>query len=382
MTKFTCADVGASVTRYMSHATSEIRYIPNNMVFVGGSDKVDLQPSTEQIESALDLTITKKEKSDVFPCRVLIGEMATRYASVNVTPSGLTTKTSQPINNVSIITSVALSLLGEESQDAIPVSLYVALPPVEVLSIRDKVKAQFLGEYTVTFNKLAGKEVRFKIIDVESYEESFLASLSFMFSVDGIRKPLFEKYAKGNILSLDIGASTTDLATITNRVYQERSGRTYKVGGNVVRTAVINSIMAKFEGYDVPTDEADRAVREGRVLYGNEYVNVSDIVAEAKRLYAAEIVQRLQTYFTSINIPVQNFRAILVSGGGSMSSKYKTDDSAYVETVASMTYYITQELHKVCKTIAVEEYDEDPRTANIRGLYLRAQMDLRKKAKK
>lgn len=382
MTNFGCVDLGASETRYMSHNSTEINFLPNNMVFVGGSDNVDLQPTTDNVESALDVTINKVEKSDFFPCRALLGEMATRFSNTNISPSGMSTKTAQPVNHVSVITAVALTLLNEPEVATPEVSLYLALPPVEVQSIKEKIQAQFKGQYTVTFNKLGGKEVHFKVVDVEIYEESFLAGLSFMFSLDGKRKPIFEKYATGNILSLDIGASTTDLAVITDRVYQERTGRTYKLGGNVVRDAVINAIMARFDGYDIPIEEANKVVQEGRVRYGNDYRPVADIVSDAKRLYASKIVQNLQSYFSTIGIPLQSIRAILVSGGGSMSSAYKVNDEALIESVASMTYYITEELHKVCKTVAVEEYDGNPRTANIEGLYLRAKMDLRKKQKK
>lgn len=382
MTKFACVDFGASETRYMSHLSTAINFLPNNTVFVGGSDNIDLLPSTDNVESALDVSINKVEKSDFFPCRALIGEMATRYSNTNITPSGMNTKTAQPVNHVSVITAVALTLMDEPEMDTHNVSLYLALPPVEVQSIKERIQEQFKGQYTVVFNKLGGKEVHFKIVDVEPYAESFLAGLAFMFGLDGKRKSIFDKYTKGNLLSIDIGASTTDLAVITDRVYQERTGRTYKLGGNVVRDAVINTIMARFDGYDIPIEEATTVVKEGRLRYGNDYRAAADIVSDAKRVYASKIVQNLNSYFSTIGIPLQSIRAILVSGGGSMSSTYQVNDEALIETVASMTYYITEELHKVCKTVAVEEYDGNPRTANIEGLYLRAKMDLKQKQKK
>jgi len=63
----------------------------------------------------------------------------------------------------------------------------------------------------------------------------------------------------GNVLSLDIGASTTDLTVIQNGRYLERSGRTYRTGGNVVRDYLITAISKEYD-FDLNLSDAEKTV--------------------------------------------------------------------------------------------------------------------------
>lgn len=371
--EFVALDLGASSTRYVSN-NGKVGILPNNMVFLPMEARVDLEPYNDEIEGALDVTIECDKESEHFPVRVLIGSMAERYSPTNVRPSVLMNKYMQQINYVSAVVASAVSKIKNNLGDNL--LLYMALPPIEVSIGKDKVKESLIGRYKVTFNKL-NKTVEFNIVDVTCFEESFMAILSYFFDVNGKLREKAKKYSTGNILSLDIGASTTDLVVVSDMKYIERSGQTYKTGGNVAREFLRDDLRALY-GYDVPEELADMAMAEGRIQMGNRYEDISKYVEAAKQKFAAQVVEQMQSYFRKVNIPIQSIRAIIVSGGGSMRSEYVDESDNVVITSEPMSYYITKELNKVCPGVEVESHI-DARLANIYGLFIRANIDLRKR---
>ena len=220
----------------------------------------------------------------------------------------------QQINYISAITAVAVNKirfgLGEN------ISMYLAMPPIEVKNAKDELKNNFLGKYKVTFSKL-DKVIEFTIDDVVCYEESFMALLSYFFELNGSLKDESANFRSGNILSMDIGASTTDLAVVSDMRYIEKSGQTYKTGGNVARDFLMDDLRAEY-GFDVPVEIADTAMAEGRIQMGNTFVDIAPMVRTAKERFAEQIVEQIQGYFRKVGIPIQSIRAIVVSGGGSM----------------------------------------------------------------
>lgn len=382
-TKHVCVDLGASETRYVPSLDGDIKRIPNNMVFIDTDKNIRITPKSNDINDNLDVTISKlgvsvneENKDSMFPLRLLVGDLATRKSSIQITPSGLYNKTDQEVNYASLLVSVAVSMLSHDvtNYDIPKVGVYVALPPVEATSKRDYLKSRLKGIYEVEFH-LLGRSVTFEVKDVETFEESFLAVLSFFYNRDNTKKALTSQYGDGYILSLDIGASTTDLAIIHNMVYMDYSGQTYKIGGNVARDVLIDLVREDY-GFDLSIAIADKVIAEGRMRVGNNLVDVSKLVVRAKKEYAKSIVQSLQSYFRKVNIPIQAISAIFVSGGGSMESSYIDDRGMDVKTTNPMSSYIVEELRRVSETIAVESYDENPREANINGLVIRAALDV------
>lgn len=369
---FVAVDLGASNSRYVSDC-GKIEVLPNNMVFLDPDKKVDLEAHDGTIQSALEVKIVKDEESQFFPVKALIGQMAERYSSNNERPSVMSNKHTQRINYISAITVAAISKLTYGLDDDI--TLYVALPPIEVKNAKEDIKANFAGNYTVTFPKYkGGVEVKLNIVDVSCHEESFMAILSYFFNMDGTANKEASKYTTGNILSLDIGASTTDLAIVKNGRYLDKSGQTYKTGGNIARDYLIDAVRAQY-GFDLPAIDAETTMAEGRVQLGNRFEDVSQIVTEAKQHFAKSVVNQMQGYFRQVDIPIQSIRAIIVSGGGSMKSFYINENNEEVETSLAMSNYITESLKEICDGVEVESYPNSPRLANIKGLFIRAQVD-------
>jgi len=358
--------------------------MPNNMVLLEENERVDLMPyagndDVETLFNALDVTIKKTDgESEFFPARALIGAMAERYSATNVRPSVMQNKHKQKVNYISTLVATAFYRVINKS-DAMDqdIHMYIALPPVEVATAKDYVAKQLMGSYEVTFNKyMGGTTVKFKIASVSCREESFMAMVAFFFDKNGALKEEAKKYAKGNILSIDIGASTTDLAVVKDMRYLEKSGQTYKTGGNIAKDVIANEIRAMY-GYDPTNEETEQVMAEGRLSMGNSFVEMTDSVNRAKKALAAQIMSNIQSYFRLVNIPIQTIRAIVVSGGGSMCSEYVDDvDNMRVKQVSKPTTdFIVEELKNICDTIDVVPFDGSPRDANITGLYIVASLD-------
>ena len=376
-------DVGASSTRFVSE-NGKINILPNNMNILALDEEVDLVPydgadEVDSLRNALDVTIVKTSgESEYFPVRALIGSLADRYSANNVRPSVLQNKHKQQVNYISAITATAFNKMIYGLTDDI--HMYIALPPTEVKSAKEIVGEQFTGTFEVTFNKLNNKKVTLNIVSVSCKEESFMALLAFYFEMHGSLREEAKQYARGNVLSLDIGASTTDLAVVKDMRYLEKSGQTYKTGGNVARAMVANDIRESY-GYDPTDTETETVMSEGRLPMGNSYVDMKESVDRAKKAFASQIVNNIQSYFRLVNIPIQSIRAIVVSGGGSMHSEYIEDNGETKVVSQPMSEFIMDELHKVCSTIDVVPFSKNPRQANVIGLFIIASLDQLKKNK-
>lgn len=391
MSNFVAIDLGASGTRYTSDS-GKIALMPNNMVFLDTTKPVDMEPYDNAIENALEVVINKEGglvlkkgegvnaiEETVFPVKALIGTMADRYASTNERPSMLEHKYNQRINYVSVITAAAISRLTQNVGEDI--NLYIALPPTEIKKAKELMLSNLVGRYIVEFPKyLGGASVKLNIQDVSFFEESFMAMVSYFFTMQGTPREEAKPYMSGQVLSLDIGASTTDIAIIRNGRYLDKSGQTYKEGGNIARDELIDLVQEEY-AFALPIEDAERTMAEGRLQLGSSYKVISDLVADSKKVLANQIVNNITHYFQRKEIPLQSIQAIIVSGGGSMQSQYVNEQAEVVKTSEPISMYITESLRKVCPEIVVVPYGEDARLANIRGLFVRAKVDSVKAAK-
>lgn len=380
---FVVADIGASGTRFCSESCV-VSELPNNMVFIDNADKIDIEARIggdnkgSDFKAALDVTIYKTEghKCEHFPARALVGDIADRYSPTNTRPSVLKNKTSQKVNYISTVLSVAYErLVNGVTPD---VDLYIALPPMEVKTQKEQVTQSLVGSYEVIMNKLNGEKITFNIKSVTCVEESFMALLSYFFNVDGKLNDNARKYSTGNVMSFDIGASTTDVCIAKNMKYDEKSGQTFKTGGNVIQAHLSNAIRNRF-GYDPTVEELDMVVSTGRLPSGNKFVNMEIELQHAKQEFARSVIEQIQSYFRLVNIPLQTVRAIIVSGGGSIASGYTDETGKFIETCASVSEFITKELKNVVDGIDVVSIDNEARLANVKGMFIKASFDALKK---
>lgn len=369
-------DIGASSTRAISQS-GRIGVIPNNAVILGDDEEVRFNPYDDELESALYMKITKSGVSKIFPKRVLYGSMAERHSHVNIRPSVQQAKHMQELSYISVIAAAATSRVLFEIPENL--RLYIAVPPVEVQKAEEAFKEELVGQFTVEFPKYkGGTTVKINVEAIKCKEESVMALASFFFSLDGTIREHSKQFLTGNVLSANIGASTTDLSIAKNGRYLETSGRTIPVGGNIARDYLIDQINIEY-GFELPLADAEKVMAEGRMSLGNSYVDVSKIVSDAKDLLARDIVARMDPYFKSIGIPIQTLKGIAVSGGGSLRSGY-VENNKKIFTSEPMSEFVTRRLKQICDTISVVSYGDEARLADLKGLYIYAQMDASKEA--
>lgn len=370
-----CTDQGASSTRF-SVNNSKVYKNPNNFIEVDIESDIRNTPYTQEFVDNMDLTISKDGESDFFPVRILGGTLAERYSSSSAKPSMLSSKSRQPVNYYSVISSVVNSiLLSEDAEDCkspVDVNCYMCLPPVEITGNNeneDYVKSQLAGKYTVRLNKM-DREIEFNIKEVNVYAESVLAVVAFLFNQDATQRTEMAKYNKGYILGFDLGASTADLVLIKDRRFIEHSGYTCKLGGNIIDDLMRSEIRRKF-GTEVSNDDIIEAVRTGRLAYGSSYKDVSAELQKCKKQYASMLFEKVETYFASNNIGLQSIKAVFMSGGGSMQSSYLDESGKEIITSPSVGEYIDEMLKKVCDSVdMVLSPSVNPRECNIVGLIL------------
>jgi hypothetical protein len=386
-------DLGASATRcdrVSKESGTRLSNISNRYVEIDMDEDVRLERINESPLSNLDVTIariTDRVQDVHFPRRVLLGEVAARYSSRSHKPHSLKAKHDQSINYYSILIALALQLRGVKRDLTNPekVDLYLALPPVEV---RDNKVIEKLGDilkdrFIVTFNIEPKVEIDIQIVKVKVIEESRLACISYSFNRDltptKLGKEIYEKQM--TIMSVDVGASTTDIGIIKNGSYRENTGATVKRGGNFIEAELRVSVDKEY-GFQPSVEDIALAVTTGRLKQGAKVLDVAKLLTDAKIKCAREMIADIEDYFTQQGMSPDSVEVMLVSGGGSMAS-YSNEDGKEVETTRPLTYFLEREIRKI-SDIRVEYISEDsgvsPREANINGLLLRARFDQQKES--
>lgn len=375
-----CIDLGASSTR-VTGEDGIIHELPNYLIFKERADIVDLESARVQDDpmqdflANLDVIVDKTSGSTckAFPARALIGSLANRYSPTVSRPSVMMNKSKQKINLFNIIMAVTQQAYVN-GYNGEPITLYLAFPPLEVTTdVKEEINNELIGTYAVKIERL-GYETTLNITNVKLFQESYMALAAFFFDFPSctLKEEIQKKYGVGHAMSLDIGASTTDISVALNMQLLEKSGQTFKTGCNVIEMDISNSIRAKY-GYDPTHEDLLTAIREGRLPMGNGYVDVSAMLRRAKQEFARTIVVELQNYFRLVHIPLQSIRVIVVSGGGSLVSGYYEGDK-FIETCGCVSEFITKELNNIVENIDVISM-EDARTANTRGLFIRMMAD-------
>lgn len=386
---FVAVDLGASCTRYVSD-DCQFHTMGNQVVFMenlrtGNMEEtpVSVEITSGQINDNLEMLIYKTsggESADtpgIFPMHILMEQLTERVSAPVDHPVMGENKTKQRINYANVVASVALSKIQRSMSNDIIV--FMALPPTELFN-KERARENLVGSYEVIMPRInGGLKVNFNIVKVACQAESHMALMSYMVDLNGKPKSTYRSMTDQTVLSIDIGASTTDLAIIKNTTYLEKTGRTIPVGGNFVRDRLQEWLTAK-TSESLPTDAANEILAEGRYRDGASYVVITDMMNQFKEECAQEIYQNMRDYFTAIKIPLSSIGYIIVSGGGSMPSFYVDEHNEVKRTAEPMSTYLTQIINRRSPNTKVISYGDNPRLANIYGLYIRAKHAMNKLA--
>ena len=389
---FVCVDIGASSTRYINSGGS-VGVLPNNIEIiektVNGERVPDMDPVMCQIDSLelqdnLEIIIEHPNEyvdpdfpdalyhTANFPIHAMVGSMAKNLGYSNITPVMAKNKTGQIVNFISWVLTVAVSRLQGKVDEH--VDLHIALPPKEVTARRADVPKLYGGEYTVHFVRY-NQTVKFYIDSVECFPESSAALTSFMLKLDGTPSDNYKAYGNKCIMSVDIGASTSDFILMEKGSIVEKTGRTFSTGGITAMEKITTRIQQMYS--DIDEDDALNAAIEGRInTGGGKYTVVSDIVNDAKRQVASTLVHQMDSYLRNNGKSLRNIDLIVVSGGGSLPSSYVNENNETVITSKPVSEFFVELLSKQSDGVDVKvvNHSDNPRMANLFGLYIRARL--------
>lgn len=357
-----------------------VREIPNNIreievneeLHMLNGDRLQTEGTFEEyLLGNLDVTILREEGENQYLSaqqRVLVGTLAERYGTTS-RQTGMMPKFRQRINYINSLVATAYELILMPNmcrpEEVIDTTVFLALPPIECKGNEKIFQENLKGTYTVRFNRI-NREVKFRISDVKCNAECLLSLMYFFFDTNGSLREETQKYRSGNVLGIDIGASTTDLSVMVGGKYLEKSGSTIQIGGNQIRDYVMNEIQLQF-GYMPSTEEADYVIRTGYLKSGAKEIDFSNVLFQAKREFSVQLIDRLNGYFKQIGMSPASFMCFVVGGGGSLPSYIGTGATQQATTPA-MSEIITDEMKRQCPNVDIMQVPGNPRHANIGGL--------------
>lgn len=190
-------------------------------------------------------------------------------------------------------------LLGAicKSSNSIENKLGLGLPIKQYKAVKDELISKLINKtYDVTFNDIRR---RIKITDVQVFPESVAGIITHFNST------LFNVKHK-DIVSVDIGGKTTDIALIRNKKVIQSSQ--INTGTIDIYNCIKNSLEAKYFDVKLNLDDIEGYMNNG-FYYKGERQNISFAIKDCNDLFK-EIYTEL-----NLNYPI-NTSAVVFQGGG------------------------------------------------------------------
>lgn len=177
-----------------------------------------------------------------------------------------------------------------------------------------------------------------------------------------------EKFLRGYVLVIDIGAGTTDLVLVKDGKFIFKSRNTIKIGGKLVEDLCKSYIKRDFKY--TPTDITS-VIKEGVLVKGNNEYNVSRLLNSAKKEFVARLREEIRSYFVTLEVPMEEVKGLLTVGGGTLAAVHDgvTVSNATSDFILEMFREVTPDIEPV------PLHNVNPREANVVGLYLMAKFN-------
>ena len=171
-----------------------------------------------------------------------------------------------------------------------------------------------------------------------------------------------QKYKQGYCIVLDIGAGTTDMVVVRDGKFIMSTKETFRKGGNLVESTCRTLIRRK---YNVSPSDMKEIIETGVYHHANDTLIVDDLLDEAKKDYAENVLQDIIAYLGEKDIPVQELRGVLTVGGGSLPTMRNG-----VVVSEPMSAPLVALLKQFSPSIEQIKLDSNPRYANLDGLHI------------
>lgn len=206
-----------------------------------------------------------------------------------------------------------------------------------------------------------------EIASIKVLPEGLVAYTAAMFElIDGKVVAVSEndKFKKGYLMILDIGAGTTDTAIVKDGKFMLSSKETFKKGGNMVEHECRRFLRTE---HSYSPKSMERVVQEAILEPSGEHVEL--LLDKAKQMYAQDIVPRLKEYLENIGVSPRELKGLLVVGGGSLPA---VRDGVNVSE--SMATPILDLMKVLAPQIELLTLKVNPRFANLEGLRIMSTM--------
>lgn len=240
-----------------------------------------------------------------------------RNAIVNTRNGRLTlrqNKADHEHNKVKFLTSLAL--LTEQYQEEAEFDIVTGLPVLEFKNESEALKQMMLNDgnpFTFTMhygNVSVPKQIKINNVKIVSQGEG--AFYDFILDDTGTIIPNHAEIVAGTVMVVDIGYRTTDIVTMENGRYIEPLSDQINKGVNTMHQEILRLIMEK-HGIKKELRDLDQIVRSGSFYHNTKEYDVNDIINEAAKPFAEDIVESLHTIS---NDQLGSVNHIIFTGGG------------------------------------------------------------------
>lgn len=218
-------------------------------------------------------------------------------------------------NVVKFITGLALYM--EEDQKYAEFDVVTGLPVLEYKNQKDTLEKMMRndGKPFIFYLNLGPKTVRKTILinNVKIVSQGEGAFYDFILNNKGDIVPERANIVNGLVMVCDVGFRTTDIVTMENGRYIEPLSDQFNKGVNQIHQEILRLIMEK-HGIKKELKDLDQIVRDGGFYHNMKEYNVRQIISDAARPFAEDIVESLHT---TSNDQLGGTNHVIFTGGGS-----------------------------------------------------------------
>lgn len=318
--------------------------------------------------------------------RIAHGELVEReFIGAYEFPSGKNDKSAEPITHwtIQLVLLKTIYLLAEEwgipvSEVDVAFNVFCLVPPDEHAYNKDGMIKLISDIDEVVECVPMGDDKNYRDVpheivcnNIQVFPEGIAAFMGIRVNIDGNRlvpNKDVERFMKGYVLVLDIGAGTTDLAIMQDGVLKADSRQSIADAGNHIVSALMRNIKANpaLRGkLSVGLSNLESVMQQAIIYEGDGVINAdcTKELNDAKEDLASTLAYQIKSYANSQNI-MNLVKGILVVGG---ANAVAIRDGAVVSP-ALAEFLIPKIRQFAANAELVPITNRDPRYLNLDGL--------------
>lgn len=160
--------------------------------------------------------------------------------------------------------------------------------------------------------------------------EGFTAYVGTVFENKSMFRYKMKSVAQTNILVVDMGDGTTDLALIRETTLSQKSLHSVPMGGSTI-TQNLKKEMEQRYGHAFSLDTMQKATITGELQIGNRTMDISKDVERIRKTSAVSVANSIKGYFDTLGESIDEINYILLCGGGAIPQEQGYEMKSYQE---------------------------------------------------